>query len=334
MERVIIFAPNWLGDAVMALPAIAAVRHGSPGAVLTIAAQASVAPLFKMVPAVDAVVTLGKGWRSILFRVGAPELNVDSAILLPNSFRSALMAWRAGISERGGYRSDLRGLLLTRPVEPPPPGTHQVDAYQQLVQALGFPRVLSEPQLEAPSDARAAAACLLGEAGWDGQRPIAAVAPGAAFGIAKRWPPESFAAVARALASDGLQPVMVGSPADVPTGQAIELALDDPGIVLNLIGRTDLPTLTGVLARARVLISNDSGAVHLGAALGVPVTALFGPTDERIVSPRPARQATPARVLTHQVWCRPCWLRECPLDHACMRGIAVDVVVEAARRMV
>ena len=339
MKRVIIFAPNWLGDAVMALPAIADVRRGSPGATVTIAARKSVAPLFEMVSDVDEVVAIERGARPVVFPVrgrhanGAPGPDFDTAILLPNSFHSALIARRAGIPERWGYRTDLRGTLLTRAIDPAPAGMHQIDLYQRLVQALGFPPEPSAPRLEAAPQARAAAACLLTEAGWDGHTPIVALAPGAAFGAAKRWPPESFAAVARALAGDGLQPVLVGSPADAPTGVEVEAALRSSTTLLNLIGRTDLSTLTGVLAGARVLISNDSGALHLGAALGVPLTALFGPTDERVVRPRPARESPPPAVLTHQIWCRPCWLRECPLDHECMRGIRVETVLDAARRI-
>jgi heptosyltransferase-2 len=336
VKRVIIFAPNWLGDAVMALPAIADVRRGSPGATLVVAAQPAVASLFTMVPAVDEILSIGRGARPVLFRArlsGRDAGGAASAILFPNSFRSALIAWRAGIGERSGYRTDLRGPLLTRSVDPPPPGTHQVDAYRRLVQHLGFESEPAEPRLEVPSGIRAAAVCLLKDAGWDGRQPVAAIAPGAAFGDAKRWPPRSFAAVARALAEDGLQPVVVGSPADTPAGQEIEAALDRPRRVLNVVGRTDVPTLAGVLASSRVLVSNDSGAMHLGAALGVPVAAMFGPTDERVVAPRPGIEARPSRVLTHDVWCRPCWLRECPLDHDCMRGISVQAVVEAARRI-
>ena len=342
MNHVIIFAPNWLGDAVMALPAIADVRRASPDAAIAVAARRSVAPFFEMVPEVDEVITIEGGARPLLFRLRGdrearghtPNPRFDTAILLPNSFRAALIALRAGIPERWGYRSDFRGPLLTRAVDRAPAGTHQIDSYQRLVQALGFPQVPAEPRLEAPADAKAAAACLLADAGWDRRTPIAVLAPGAAYGVSKRWPPASFAALARAMVGDGLWPVMVGGTADIPTGRDIETALDGCNTVLNLIGRTDLSTLAGVLAGARVLVSNDSGPMHLGAALGVPVTALFGPTDERLVGPRSARGSRPSVVLTHQVWCRPCWLRECPLDHGCMRGIRVDEVFEAARRMV
>src|SRR5262249_51655393 len=152
-------------------------------------------PLFTMVRGVDEILTINRGVRAIFLRPPASHrrnrTDPESAILLPNSFRSALIAWRAGIGERSGYRTDLRGPLLTRAVDPPPPGTHQVDAYQQLVQALGFARERAEPHLDVPSDARSAGACLLKEAGWDGRRPIAVIAPGAAFGDAKRWPPRS-----------------------------------------------------------------------------------------------------------------------------------------------
>ncbi len=164
-------------------------------------------------------------------------------------------------------------------------------------------------------------------AGWDGRRPLVALAPGAAYGGAKRWPPASFAELARALAEDGIQTVMVGGRGDLPVARAIEAALGGHD-VLNLMA-TDLPTLAGILAACRALVSNDSGAMHLGAALGVRVTAVFGPTDERLTRPAGDGHA----VLTHPVWCRPCMMRECPIDHRCMRGIGVDRVVGAVRQM-
>jgi heptosyltransferase-2 len=164
-------------------------------------------------------------------------------------------------------------------------------------------------------------------AGWDGRRPLVALAPGAAYGGAKRWPAASFAGLARALADDGIQTVMVGGRADLPVARAIEAA---PGgdAVLNLMA-TDLPTLAGILAACRALVSNDSGAMHLAAALGVRVTAVFGPTDERRT--RPAGDAH--TVITHRVWCRPCMMRECPIDHRCMQGIGVARVAGAVRQM-
>jgi heptosyltransferase-2 len=330
VNRVVIFAPNWLGDAVMALPAIGDIRRGSPGATVSVAARASVAPLFRMAREVDEVIEIGD--RHPFLNAGPPAVSFEAAILLPNSFRSALAARRAGVPERWGYRTDCRGPLLTRAIDRPAAGTHQVEYYRHLVRALGFPNHQGEPRLEVSPELRAAAVRVLERAGWDRQTPLVALAPGAAYGSARRWPPDHFAALARALAGDGIRPVLVGSAADLPTGRKIELALGDSTIALNLIGLTDLPTLTGVLVSTRELVANDSGAMHLGAALGVPVTAVFGPTDERITGPR-ASPAQPIVVLTNPVWCRPCRFRACPIGHGCMRGIRVETVLEAARRM-
>jgi lipopolysaccharide heptosyltransferase II len=326
VNRVLIFAPNWLGDAVMALPAIADVRRGLPQATIVVAARKSVAALFGMVRDIDEVIALDSPATSI----GG---DADAAILLPNSFHAAVVAARAGIPQRWGYRTDWRGMLLTRAIDRAPAGIHQIDYYRRLVRALGFPNGSDAPQLEVSAAIRAAAAHTLMQAGWDGQTPLVALAPGAAYGGAKRWPTESFAALARGLAGDGVRPVLVGSAADAPGGRAVESVLGDPTLVLNLIGKTDIPTLAGVLAAARALVANDSGALHLGAAIGTAVTAMFGPTDDRVTAPRPGHSSRSAAVvLTHTVWCRPCGLRECPLDHACMRGIGVEAVVDATMR--
>jgi heptosyltransferase-2 len=330
VNRAIIFAPNWLGDAVMALPAIADVRRGSPRATIAIAARQSVAPLFAMVPGINEVITLVDPVET---GVGSDQA-FETAILLPNSFRAAVIARRAGIPNRWGYRTGWRGLLLTRAVDRAPAGIHQVEYYQHLVQALGFPNGPSEPRLDVSPDVRAAARRMLGQAGWDGRAPLVVLAPGAAGGGAKRWAPPSFAELADELGGDGVRSVLIGSTTDAPAGCAIESTLVDSTTVINLIGQTDLATLAGVLAIARALVTNDSGAMHLGAAIGTPVTALFGPTDERVTGPRAAvsSRSQPV-VLTHPVWCSPCGLRECPLDHACMRGIAVNAVAGAVRRM-
>ena len=334
MDRVIIFAPNWLGDAVMALPALSAVRSGLPAATLSVAARPSIASLFRMVEGIDEVVE-PEGARA--------ATPFDVAILLPNSFRSALLAKRERIPERWGYRSDWRGPLLTRAIPPPPADMHQIERYRQLVRALGFPNAPSAPRLDVSPHDRNAAGCLLREAGWDGRTPLVALAPGAAYGGSKRWPAERFAAVARTLASDGIQTILIGSRADVLTGRAVESVCSGPLAALNLIGRTDLPQLAGVLAHARALVSNDSGAMHVGAAVGVPVTAILGPSDERITAPRGQSRVSerseapvadglvPVALVKRKVWCSPCGFRECPIGHRCMRGISVDRVIDAVR---
>jgi heptosyltransferase-2 len=336
MNHLLILAPNWLGDAVMALPAIADLHRASPATGITVAARPAIAPLFTLVPHVRDVVVLDPADLAVRPRFsgaragpGGAWTDFDTALLLPNSFRAALLVLRGRIPERWGYRTECRGPLLTRAIERAPAGLHQVEYYQQLVHALGFPNGPVEPALEAPPAVRTAGADALARAGWKRQTPVVALAPGAAYGGAKRWPPECFADVARALAADGVTTVMVGSGADAATGQEID-ACAGAVRILNLIGSTDLRTLAGVLATCRAMVSNDSGAMHLAAALGVRVTAVFGPTDEMATGPRGDTHAH--AVITHPVWCRPCLLRECPLDHACMRGVRVDAVLTEARR--
>ena len=322
-----VVAPNWLGDAVMALPAIADVRRGQPTASIVVAARPSVAPLFTLVGGVDEVVTLPKS--------GPYRLDgCDAALLLPNSFHSALTMARAGVPERWGYRTDWRAWLLTRAVPRPPAGLHQSAYYQQLVRSLGFPNGPTVPHLAVSPEQSAAGAGVLARAGWDGRMPLVALAPGAAYGSAKRWPPAAFADLAAGFADDGIGAVLLGTPADANTASEVMRALAGRATVFDLIGKTDLPALAAVLVNCRALVANDSGALHLAAALGVNVTAVFGPTNERLTAPVATGHRPPTvTVLTHQVWCRPCMLRECPLDHSCMRGIGVPQVLDATRRM-
>ena len=320
----LIFAPNWLGDAVMALPAIVDLHEHVPDAAIDVAARPSIAPLFAMVPLVRRVLPLEKGDSSIgELRRG----HYGTALLMPNSFNTARMAWRCGIPERWGYRTDFRSLLLTKSV-PPPTRVHQTEYYRHLVRAVGCGGESPiEPRIEPTESHRQAGRALLSELGWDGRMPLVAAAPGAAFGGAKRWPVESFAALIDGLAGDNVRTVLIGAPADRAAAADVLLATGAAPAPLNLVGRTDLATLAGVLTACRTLVTNDSGAMHFAAALGLPVVAMFGPTRERETHPAGSRHA----VLTNPVWCRPCMLRECPLTHRCMKGISVSAVLAAAR---
>jgi len=309
----------------MALPAIADVRNGRPDALLAVAARAPVAPLFSLVRGVDEVVTLARPGP-------APLAGYDTAILLPNSFHSAMSAARAGVPERWGYRTDWRGMLLTRAIDRVRSDVHQIDSYQRLVASLGFANGPSAPRLEISPDVRAAGASLLRRTGWDGRRPLVAIAPGAAYGSAKRWPPAAFADLAAGLAEDGVLTVMVGAPADRATAADVLRELRGRATLIDVVGQTDIPTLAGVLANCRALTANDSGALHLAAALGIHVAAVFGPTDERLSGPRTLNAELRTTVLTHSTWCRPCGLRDCPLDHACMLGLSAAEALAATRK--
>jgi heptosyltransferase-2 len=197
-----------------------------------------------------------------------------------------------------------------------------------LTTALGFDPGPLQPALTMPAPLRSTGATRLAEAGWNGSTPLVAIAPGAAFGGAKRWPAARFAGAIDALGDEGVQSVLVGAAADTAAGAEVLASTRTTVRPMNLIGGTDLPTLAGVLVHCRALVTNDSGAMHFAAALGLNVTAIFGPTNELETSPL----GTGRMAIVHtDVWCRPCMLRECPLTHRCMTGIGVDRVVHETR---
>jgi heptosyltransferase-2 len=338
-ERIVVLTPNWLGDAVMALPALGAVRYHHPSATLIVAARTSTAALLRMVSGVDGVIPLdargrgpGASARQTETRALA-EVHADAALLLPNSFRSAWIVRRAGIPERWGFAADFRSLLLTRAVRKPRGPLHQSAYYLSLVSALGMAPAGEPLRIVVPAEASERAADLLARRGIGGAAVVVGMAPGAAYGRAKQWPPERFGRLAKLLHERlGVVSVLVGARADRPAGDEIA-----PGPhVVDLIGQTDLPLLAGLMVRSRAFVSNDSGAMHMAAAVGLPVTAIFGSTDEKATAPlAPASPSAPAHeILTCDVWCRPCMLRECPIDHRCMTGIEPERVAEAVERQI
>jgi heptosyltransferase-2 len=340
VSRVLVVSPNWLGDAVMALPAIADLRRHFRSARLIVAARRSIADLFRMSPDVDGVVVLewtGRFLRRDALRRDVAALQAeeaDVAILLPNSFASAWLVKRAGTRQRWGYAADFRRPVLSRAVARPRRSVHQAAYYQHLVGELGIPAGPLEPAIATPDDAIVGARMLLNSRAWDESRPLVAVAPGAAYGTAKRWLPEHFAALVTSLVKMGAQCVLVGNAADGDTTEWVKRLVPDGHRrhVLDLTGVTTLSLLAGVMAIARAFVSNDSGAMHLASAVGVPVAAIFGPTREYETRPLP-RAGARADVLIHPVWCRPCMLRECPIDHRCMKGLSPERVFTSVREL-
>ena len=330
-RSVAILAPNWLGDAVMALPAIADLRRRFPEARMVVAARRSVADLFGMVAFVDEVINPDV---EALRASGA-----DVAVLLPNSFASAWLARRAGIAERWGYATDWRRGILTRAIRRPKGSLHQGAYYQHLVQSLGIDALgieasPLEPALTIPDSAVTSAKELLAGRGWDGERSLVVLAPGAAYGTAKRWIPAHVSRLIDDLVRQGRTCVLVGSRADTPTTRGIRDAVDDTNRarVIDVSGETSLEMLAATLSIAHACVANDSGAMHLAAAVGTPVVALFGPTREYETAPL-TRRGGRVEVLTHPVWCRPCMLRECPIDHRCMTGIDPARVLVSVKRL-
>jgi heptosyltransferase-2 len=338
---ILLVAPNWLGDAVMALPAMADVRRRYPAARVVVAARAGVADLFGMVPMVDDVIRLGwRGeWRGrAALRTDADQLRASGAelaILFPNSFASAWLVSRAGIRERWGYGRDLRRRLLTRIAPRERRAMHQAQYYQSMLRAFGIDPGPLEPQLAVPAAALARARALLAERGWDGRHPLVTLAPGAAYGKAKQWIPAHVVSLVTSLTRDrNTTCVLVGSRGDAATTAAIRAAVpaDCAPQVIDLAGATALDTLAGVLAASQACVVNDSGAMHVAAAVGAPVVALFGPTIVEATRPL-ARAGGRVEVVSHRVWCRPCMLRECPIDHRCMTGITPERVLATLEAM-
>jgi heptosyltransferase-2 len=332
--RVVVRAPNWLGDAVMALPAMAAVRAHFPSAHLTVAATPAVAAILREDTDVnpDAILELPHAVRGVVPLLAAGRF--DLGVLFPNSFRSAWQLWRAGVPGRWGYSTRGRSLLLTRRGRlDRSGGRHHADYYRAVVRGLDLACGDEAPRIGVSTASRERARALLQRARVaDGAR-LVGLAPGAAYGQAKRWPPPRVAGlIANLVRAHEVTCVVVGASHDRATAREIESWLrahapDALPRMVNLVGQTSLGELAGVTARCDVFVSNDSGAMHVSAALGRPVVAIFGSTDERATRPIGDHD-----VITQPVFCRPCHLRDCPIDHRCMTRITVDMVFAATVR--
>ncbi|MGE5646825.1 MAG: lipopolysaccharide heptosyltransferase II [Acidobacteriota bacterium] len=322
-------ATNWLGDAVMALPAVRAVRERFPEAHVAVLARGWVAELYRREACVDEVIVADgrlKLARSLRSR------GFDAAILLPNSFESALVAWMAGIPNRIGYDRDRRGVLLTKAVAPPKPGEipqHERFYYLELLRRAGL---LSELPADAPVTLHAAAeACRSGAElframGFEG--PVVGVSPGAQNSRAKQWIPERFVSSALSVAASiGGSVALFGSRQERPLCQAMAEEVRRAGCpVLNLAGETSLLQFIELAAACRVFLTNDSGAMHVASALAVPTVAVFGPTEYFATSPAGPRSI----IVREPVDCSPCMLRDCPIDHRCMTAVTAEKVAETA----
>ena len=310
-ERIVVRGPNWIGDAVLSLPAVRDLRRNFPSARIELLGRPWVLPLYAAVRELDGVIA------SSGLRADAETLRArfDAAVLLPNSFAAALPPFLARLPERWGYGTAGRAPLLTRaaPVLAGIRHRSQVFYYRAMLSGVGLlVSAAPDASLDCPGEWRERGAELLGpaEAGWIGLN------PGAFYGGAKRWLPDRYAEVGDLLHSlTGAHIALVGGPEERPLGEAIAARMRAP--LRLLAGQTTLQELCGVLSGLRLVVTNDSGPMHLAAALGVPLVAVFGPTDWRETAPWGGRH----RLVREQVECAPCGLRECPIDHRCMSRI-------------
>ncbi len=308
--------PNWLGDAVMATPVLRALaREGE----FYLLGRPYLQPLFENLPGVRGFIPVHPGrWGILRTAFDLRAYGFSRGLLLPNSFSSALIFFLAGIPERWGYATDGRKLLLTRPIKPPERALHQRDYYRQLLVSLGFEPPEEELGLTIPEEARRRVARFLAKI----PGPVAILAPGAAYGPAKRWPEDYFRALAQELVRRGFFILILGSSRERPLGEHIVANLSR---AMNLCGQTDLLSAAALIQQAAVFVSNDSGLMHVAAALRRPQVAIFGSTDPTATGPLNPR----ALVVYKNLPCSPCWQRTCESQYACLRTISVEEVLSA-----
>jgi len=330
-DKILVRVTNWVGDAVMSLPALRALRRRFPTASISILAKPWVADLYAREHFCDELIpyrasTFFEKWTAAR---ALRERHFDTAILLQNAFEAAAIAYLAGIPERVGYARDGRGFLLTRAVPVPKPGEiprHESFYYLELLRRAGILDEIPSNDLIRLDGAPAARA-----AGLDRFRQLGlgdiviGVSPGAAYGTAKRWLPERFAESANQVAGElGAAVAIFGSKDERALCESVAASIAGP--VKNFAGETTLAEFIDLAAACRVYLTNDSGAMHIASALGVPTVAVFGATDDKATGPT----GPLARVVREVVECSPCLKRECPIDHRCMTRVNAARVADAA----
>ena len=313
MSRTLVVAPSWIGDAVLSHSLLVRLKERDAGGAIDVLAPPWALPVYRRMPEVAEAIALPFGHGEL--KLGARRRfakslpRYDRAVVLPNSFKSALIPWHAGIPVRTGYRGEMRyGLINDLRILDPEALPLIVERYAALAQPRGeeFRRPLPEPRLTVDDAARRATAA---KYGVDPARRVAVFAPGAEYGPAKRWPARHFAELARTLAARGFQVWLMGSQADAAiTAQIQRLS---GGECIDFAGRTSLDEAIELMSFAARVVTNDSGLMHVAAALDRPSAAIFGSSSPAFTPPLSAR----ARIVTLRLSCSPCFQRECPLGH-------------------
>lgn len=333
--KILVRATNWVGDAIMSIPALCAIRQRWLEAQIAILARPWVAELYRGQPFVDSVMVLdgasGDAGAAVHAASDLREARFDCAILLQNAFSAAWLVWKAKIPQRIGYARDGRSFLLTEAVKVPKAGeipAHETYYYLELLRRAGWLETLPEVTgitLCISSSAAEAAETRLCKAGLRAGKMRIALAPGAAYGSAKCWPPERFAETADALIDEfDVDVILFGASSELDICRQIADRMHHRPVVLA--GQTSIEELPALFSRCNLFIGNDSGAMHVAAAVGVPVVAVFGSTDPHGTAPVTSLK----KLVQHPVACSPCFLRKCPIDHRCMTRVLVKDVRAAA----
>ena len=336
--KILIRATNWVGDAIMALPALHAVRKRFPEAEIAIVGRPYVADIYREQEICDQLITYDpKGLHSGIsgrerLAVELRAQKFDVALLLQNAFDAAWLAWRARIPQRIGYARDARSFLLTKAVPLPRHGeipAHEKFYYLELLRRAGWLDSVQDEtfiSLRVSEEKRRSADEFLCESGVRQGALRIAIGAGASYGSAKCWPPPRFAEVANQLQSEAdADVILFGTAAEASVSTAISAEMRRPPI--DLTGKTAIADLPALLSQCHLFIGNDSGAMHVAAAVGLPVIAVFGPTDPEGTAPVTPR----CSIVQQKPYCSPCFLRRCPTDHRCMTAITANMVEAAAR---
>src|SRR4030066_2321053 len=327
-QNLLVRGVNWIGDAIMTLPALRALRKALPEAKISLLVKPWVSAIFERDPNVDEIILYNNGHRGILGKIKLSRIlnkkGFSMAILFQNAFDAAFITFLAGIKERAGYNRDGRGFLLTTAVPVPrhEQKTHQIHYYLNLLEQLGIKAEFAVPYIYLSLDERLSARELL----KDMKRPILGINPGAAFGSAKRWFPERFAEVANWFLKDTDGSVVIfGGESEMDIAQEINKLI--PENKLLLAGKTSLRELVSFISECDAFVTNDSGPLHIAYAVGTPLVAIFGSTDPELTGPPPQAEWSRTVVVTHSLSCGPCfertWVKN---DLRCMYDITSDDV--------
>ena len=336
IHTIVIRTPNWVGDAVMSTPFIRAVRRNFPYADITLLAKPWVAPVYEQNPHIDHIMIYDAAGRhrglrgKLRLAKDLRKRKFDLAILLQNAFEAAMLAWLAGIPDRLGYDTDARRMLLTHPVHRYHflKQIHQIEYYLEILRRS---RLMTDgSQLEiffTPAEIQTAEKALYASGCHEYDR-IIGINPGAAFGTAKRWFADRYAQVCINLKIyKKTHFIIFGSPGETALGEQIRQMVGND--CTNLCGKTSLREAMARIGRCSLFITNDSGLMHIAAALHVPQIAIFGATNPATTSPR----SPLSHILRTSVECSPCMKQDCPTDHRCMESISVGRVSELAMHL-